>query len=90
MQDMMARIAELEAQNKKAHETIYQLQMMFENHSKQKLDGFKYELTNDLERTVKDAKSDFSELTDREKAEVYKALLEDMVDILEHNGIVIE
>ena len=84
------RIKALEAENAAANESIAHLEQMFKNSVTQKADGFKYTLTNELKKTIKDYHSDVSDFSIQEKADFYQALLEEMVDTLRHNGIITE
>ncbi len=85
-----ARIKSLEDECVKANETIRNVQKMSGNSVKQELDGYKHSLAAELRKTAKDFAEDVSDFSDSEKLEMYKALLEEMFDILQHGGVVIE
>lgn len=84
------RIKALEAENTAANESIAHLEQMFKNSVTQKADGFRYTLTNELKKTIKDFYSDVSDFSIEDKAAFYQALLEEMVATLRHNGIITE
>ena len=63
---------------------------MFKNSVTQKADGFRYTLTNELKKSIKDFYSDVSDFSIEDKPAFYQALLEEMVDTLLHNGIITE
>lgn len=84
------QIQQAEARSQETERDMAQLQMMFENSVKQRLDGFKHGLASDLRITMKDFASNYSDLPAEERAEVYKAFFEELVDRLRHNGIEIE
>lgn len=84
------QIQEAEAHSQETEKDMAQLQMMFENSVKQQLDGFKHDLAADLRITMKDFACNYSDLPAEERAEVYKAFFEELVDRLRHNGIEIE
>ena len=79
----------LEVEKNAAQDTIGRVQIMSGNSIKQEIDGFKQELASALSSTIKDF-SDVSDLPDDQKVEIYTALMEDLLDILKHHGIVIE
>jgi len=83
-------IATLREEKAEAEDTIGRVQVMSGNSVKQELDGFKHELAGELKKTVKDFRSDVSDISDVEKAELYKALLEEMIDTLKHHDIAVE
>lgn len=85
--DSKAQIDRLRTEKERAESTIGQVQQMSGNSVKQELDGFKAKLANSLTSTVKDFRTEWSE---EEKADIYAALLEDMIGILNANGIAVE
>ena len=84
------RIRLLEIEKGEAHNTICLVQQMFGNSAKQELDGFKHSLADALSKSAKDITFDTADLTDADKAEVYKALFDELMDTLKHNGIIVE
>ena len=83
-------IATLQEAKAEAEDTIGRVQVMSGNSVNQELDGFKHELSAELKKTVQDFNSDMSDLTDADKAEIYKALLEELMDTLKHHDIAVE
>ena len=87
LQEANETIVTLEDEKAKAEDTIGQVQQMSGNSVKQELDGFRAKLASALANDVKDFRQEYS---DEEKAEVYAAFMEDMIDILKSNGIAVE
>ena len=83
-------IATLQEEKAEAEDTIGRVQVMSGNSVKQELDGFKHALSAELKKTVQDFYSDMSDLTDADKVEIYKALLEELLDTLRHHDIAVE
>ena len=90
LQAAQGHIALLDEQKAAAQDTIGRVQAMTGNSVRQELDGFKHSLAAELASTFKDFASDVSDLTDAERADIYHALMEEVLDTLRHNGIVIE
>lgn len=74
----------LKAAKEKAENTIAQVQQMAENTAKQELEGFKAKLSSEMSYAIKCYQDGCAE---DEKAEIYGALLEEMIDVLASNGI---
>ncbi len=85
--DAKLEIDTLRTEKEDAENIIGQIQQMSENSVKQELDGFKAKLAAALSSDVKDFRGEYS---DEEKADVYAAFLEDMIDILKNSGIPVE
>ncbi|MBQ8962427.1 MAG: hypothetical protein IJ089_01330 [Clostridia bacterium] len=90
LKDAHAQIEAMKEKESEARDTIGRIQHMSNNSVKQELDGFKHALSDELKKTVADFGMDVSDLSEAEQADVYKALFEEMLDTLTHNGIVIE
>ena len=84
------RALALEDEKDKLNKMIAQVQQMSSNSVKQEIDGFKHKLARELSYIAKDMVSDLSDVSNAEKAAVYKALLEELMDTLKHNGVIIE
>jgi hypothetical protein len=80
-------IEKLQVDLTESNETIRRIQQMSDNSIKQTLDGFKAGLARSLAQDVEDFRHEYSE---KDKAEIYPVLLEDMIDILKRNGISVE
>lgn len=74
----------LKAAKEKAENTIAQVQQMAGNSAKQELEGFKAKLSSEMSYAIKCYQDGCAE---DEKAEIYGALLEEMIDVLASNGI---
>lgn len=74
----------LKAAKEKAENTIAQVQQMAGNSAKQELEGFKAKLSSGMSYAIKCYQDGCAE---DEKAEIYGALLEEMIDVLASNGI---
>ncbi|MBR6954003.1 MAG: hypothetical protein IKH77_03035 [Clostridia bacterium] len=90
LQEAQERITLLDKEKAAAQDTIGRVQAMTDNSVRQELEGFKHSLAAELSSTFKDFSGDVSDFTDAEKAEVYHALMEEVLDTLRHNGIAIE
>lgn len=77
----------LQAENEKDKSIIAQLHQMTDNSIRQELDGFKEKLRQAMASIVKDFHEEYEE---NEKAEVYGALLEDLIYILRTNDLLVE
>lgn len=74
----------LKAAKEKAENTIAQVQQMAANSATQELEGFKAKLSSEMSYAIKCYQDGCAE---DEKAEIYGALLEEMIDVLASNGI---
>ena len=90
LKEARAQIGAMEEKESEARDTIGRIQHMSNNSVRQELDGFKHALSDELKKTVADFGMDVSDLSEAEQADVYKALFEEMLDTLTHNGIVVE
>ena len=90
LKEAHVQIEAMEEKESEARDTIGRIQHMSNNSVRQELDGFKHALSDELKKTVTDFGMDVSDLSEAEQADVYKALFEEMLDTLTHNGIVIE
>lgn len=77
----------LQIENEKDKSIIAQLHKMTDNSIRQELDGFKEKLRQAMASIVKDFREEYEE---NEKAEVYEALLEDLMYILKINDLLVE
>ena len=73
----------LKTAKEKAENTIAQVQQMAGNSAKQELEGFKAKLSSEMSYAIKCYQDGCAE---DEKAEIYGALLEEMIDVLANNG----
>ena len=83
------REANLLSERDAANDMVTRLQQMSGNSSRQELDGFRYKLAEELRLLARDSKDDFAGETDANRAELYRAFLDDMMEILARNGITI-
>lgn len=74
----------LKTAKEKAENTIAQVQQMAGNSAKQELEGFKAKLSSEMSYAIKCYQDGCAE---DEKAEIYGALLEEMIDVLASNDI---
>ena len=82
MQKMARKIEEQE-------EVIETLQWMCKNNAKQATDGLKAQISSHIKSAVEYYKSGDDDLNDAEKAEFYKALLEDVFSALRCVGVTV-
>lgn len=90
LQAAQTQVKQLEEEVVQARSTIGHVQQMAGNSAKQELDGFRNCLANDLKKTVGDSEENMSDLSEGERAEVYKALFDELIDTLKHHGIKFE
>ena len=77
-----------EEMQKMAH-VIETLQWMCKNNAKQATDGLKSQISSHIKSAVEYYKSGDDDLNDAEKAEFYKALLEDVFSALRCVGVTV-
>ncbi len=69
---------------------LRQVQVMNDNSIKQEVGGLRTSLAEDLKHTIQDFRSDISDMSQADQIEVYKSLLEEMIDTLKHHRIAVE